>query len=69
MEAFLTSLLDGGEWSASCFDYFTPGERAPGIGQGAWWSPEPVCMWWQRENFLSLPEKSPGCAAPSESLY
>jgi hypothetical protein len=27
---FLTSELDGGEWSASCLDRFIPGEIAPG---------------------------------------
>jgi hypothetical protein len=26
---FLTSSIDGGEWSASCPGRFTPGERAP----------------------------------------
>jgi hypothetical protein len=26
---FLTSALDGGEWSASCPSHFIPGERAP----------------------------------------
>jgi hypothetical protein len=28
---FLTSSLDGGEWSASLLCRFTPGERAPDI--------------------------------------
>jgi hypothetical protein len=27
---FWTSALGGGEWSASCTGYFTPGERSPG---------------------------------------
>jgi hypothetical protein len=27
--SFLTSVLVGGEWSASCPGRFTPGERAP----------------------------------------
>jgi hypothetical protein len=30
LHAFLTSALDGGEWSTSRPDRFTPGERAPG---------------------------------------
>jgi hypothetical protein len=37
LHAFLTSALDGGEWSASHPGCFTPGERAPGthcIGGG-----------------------------------
>jgi hypothetical protein len=29
LHAFLTSALDGGEWSASCPDRFTHRERAP----------------------------------------
>jgi hypothetical protein len=31
---FITSVLDGGEWSASCNGRFTPGERAPGTDWG-----------------------------------
>jgi len=30
LHAFLTSALDGGEWSASRAGYFTPMERVPG---------------------------------------
>jgi len=30
LHAFLTSALDGGEWSASGPDRFTSGDRAPG---------------------------------------
>jgi hypothetical protein len=50
---FLTSALDGDEWSASCPCRFTPGERAPGtflIG----WDPQPVWTLWKREKSLSL---------------
>jgi hypothetical protein len=37
---FLTSVLVGGEWSASHRGCFTPGERAPGTHQiGDWVSP------------------------------
>jgi hypothetical protein len=32
LHAFLTSALDGGEWSASRPSRFTPRERAPWIG-------------------------------------
>jgi hypothetical protein len=36
----LTSALDGGEWSASCPDHFTPRERAPGTPSlGGWVGP------------------------------
>jgi hypothetical protein len=38
--AFLTSSLDGGEWSASRSDRFTPRERALGIHRiGGWVGP------------------------------
>jgi hypothetical protein len=37
---FLTSAVDGAEWSASCPDRFTPGERAPGTHWiGGWVGP------------------------------
>jgi hypothetical protein len=41
MPSFLTSALDGGEWSASCLGRFTPGEIIPGTYE-AGWVPEPV---------------------------
>jgi hypothetical protein len=38
--SFMASSLDGGEWSASRFDCFTSGERAPGIHWvGGWVGP------------------------------
>jgi hypothetical protein len=38
--AFLTSALDGGEWSTSCPGRFTPRERAPGTYcVGSWVDP------------------------------
>jgi len=30
LHTFLTLVLDGGEWSASCPGLYTSGERAPG---------------------------------------
>jgi len=38
---FLTSALDGGEWSASSPGHFIPGERTPGSTQwiGGWVGP------------------------------
>jgi hypothetical protein len=40
---FLTSVLDGGEWSASCPGHFTPRERAPGTHSiGGWVGPKAV---------------------------
>jgi hypothetical protein len=46
--SFLTSALDGGEWSASRFGRaLPPGKGSPvPIGQEAGWAPEPV--WTQR---------------------
>jgi hypothetical protein len=35
--SFLTSALDGSEWSASCPGRFTPGERAPGTHRVGGW--------------------------------
>jgi hypothetical protein len=49
---FLTSALDGGDWSASRSDRFTPGEKAPvHIGHKAGWAPEPVWTTLRRENY------------------
>jgi hypothetical protein len=40
LHEFLTSALDGGEWSASRPGHFTPRERAPGThGIGGWVGP------------------------------
>jgi hypothetical protein len=45
---FLTSALDGGEWSASRLSRFPPGKELPvPIGQEAGWAPEPV--WTKRK--------------------
>jgi hypothetical protein len=39
----LTSMLDGGEWSASRPCHLTPGDRATVlIGLQAGWAPEPI---------------------------
>jgi len=40
LHAFVTSALDGDEWSASCPGRFTPRERAPGTRWiGGWVGP------------------------------
>jgi hypothetical protein len=54
---FLTSALDGGEWSTSRSGCFAPGERtAVTIGWEICWLPEPVwTVWtlWGREKSLT----------------
>jgi len=48
--AFLTSALDGREWSASELGRFYPGERSSGTtGLEAGWAPEAVWVRWRRE--------------------
>jgi hypothetical protein len=48
---FLTSVLVGGEWSASSPARFTARERAPlPIGYKIGWVPVPVWTMWRREN-------------------
>jgi hypothetical protein len=43
LHAFLTSALDGSEWSASCPGHFIPRERTPGtIWIGDWVGPRAV---------------------------
>jgi len=40
LHAFLTTALDGGEWSALCSGRFTPAERIPGTHRiGGWVGP------------------------------
>jgi len=46
-------MLDGGEWSPSC-PITLPPERIPiPIEQEAEWAPEPVQMFYRRENSLA----------------
>jgi hypothetical protein len=45
---FLTSALDGGEWSDLLSDCFTASERVPPIG----WAPEPAWTLWNRKKSL-----------------
>jgi hypothetical protein len=43
MHAFLTSAVDGGEWTASRPGRYSPGGRVRGIQCiGGGWTPEPV---------------------------
>jgi hypothetical protein len=56
-DAFLTSAIDGGEWSASCPSHFTP-EKIPwySLDGKLGGSPELIWMWWQSEKFPTLLE-------------
>jgi hypothetical protein len=50
---FLTSTLDGAEWSASRLGRFAFGEKPPVlIAKEAGWAPEPVWTTWRTENSL-----------------
>jgi hypothetical protein len=53
---FLNSALDGGEWSASRPDRFTPGEIAPGTHWiGGWVGPRAGLDDMEKWKFLTLP--------------
>jgi len=66
--AFLISVLDGGDWSALCPSYFTPGVKAPHTkGIWGWMGPrasldrvakrKSTCLW-QKFNPSSSPQSS-----------
>jgi hypothetical protein len=52
---FLTSALDGGEWSASLPGRFTPVKTHVHIGEEARWTPEPSGRCRVEGNSLYLP--------------
>jgi hypothetical protein len=69
--SFLTSALDGGEWSASPpGPRFTPGERTPGTHwTGGWVGPRAVLDTEARGKILYLCRGSPDRPARSQTLY
>jgi hypothetical protein len=71
MKAFLTSALDGGEWSASHPGHFTPREKAPGMHWiGGWVGPKGILdMVGKTKKLLpySCQESNLGCQAPLPS--
>jgi hypothetical protein len=65
--SFLTSVLEGGVWSAPCPSRFTPGKDPVPIVQEAGWTPGPV--WTCAKNLIPTGIRSPDCPARSQSLY
>jgi hypothetical protein len=65
---FLTSALDGGEWLATCFSRFSPGERAltPDRRLGG---PQRRSGRCEEKNLLPLPGIQPRSPARIQSLY
>jgi hypothetical protein len=58
---FLTSALEGGEWSASRPGRFTPREIVTSAHWiWGWWAPEPVWTLWRREESYPCRESNPG---------
>jgi hypothetical protein len=70
---FVTSALDGLEWSASLLGGFTPGGKNPPppvpIESEAAWAPEPVWKLWRTEKSCSCQDSNPGRSAHCPSLY
>jgi hypothetical protein len=67
---FLTSALDGGEWSASRSCCFTSGERAPGIHwAGGWVDPIVGLDGAEKKKSWECWELNPGHNVSSQLLY
>jgi hypothetical protein len=69
---FLTSALDGGEWSASRPGSHIPGERAPGTHWiGGWLDPRAGLAMWRKENSRTYrySNSHPSVVQPLASRY
>jgi hypothetical protein len=67
---FLTSALDGGEWSASRTCHFTPGEKAPGTHWiGGHVGPRAGLDAVEKRKILHFWKSNLGCSACSPSLF
>jgi len=65
LRAFLTSAVDGGQWSASRTGRFTYGKEPPvPIAQEAGWGPEPVWTGGREKESLPLPKIEPWSSSP-----
>jgi hypothetical protein len=63
---FLTTKLDGGDWSAAGPCFFTPGQTfSDTIGKEAGWSEEPVWTQWRREQSLTAGENRTPAVQPA----
>jgi hypothetical protein len=68
--AYLTSALDGGEWSASHSCCFTPRENVPGTHWvGGWVGPRTSLDAVEKRKILQFWESNPRCPAHSPLLY
>jgi hypothetical protein len=68
---FLTSALDGGEWSASCLRLFTSRTRAPGTHWIGGWVDPRACLYAVEKIEVCRPcwESNPSHPAHNPSLY
>jgi hypothetical protein len=72
IHTFLTSALDGGEWSGSRPCCFTPGERAPGTHWiGGWVDPRAGLDDVEKRKFLTYRDSNsdPSVVQPVSSRY
>jgi hypothetical protein len=70
LHTFLTSALDGGEWSAARHGDFTPGEQPRvHIAWEAGWALEPSRSGGEEKRYLALAGIEPRSSSPQPSHY
>jgi hypothetical protein len=68
LETFLTSVLDGCEWLASCSsNCFTAGETAADIRE-VWWVPQSIWTQWRRQKSFTCTENQSLIQRPSHGV-